>query len=85
MSTEVFSSEPVVKVSDATIFQDHNSVLNNVNFEIEKGEFTYIVGRTGSGKSSLMKTLYADLPLRFFLAGSPHLSKAAPRADPGGG
>ena len=64
MSTEVFSSEPVVKVSEATIFQDHNSVLNNVNFEIEKGEFTYIVGRTGSGKSSLLKTLYADLPLR---------------------
>lgn len=60
----MFSSDPVVKVTDATIFQDHNSVLNNVSFEIEKGEFTYIVGRTGSGKSSLLKTLYADLPLR---------------------
>jgi cell division transport system ATP-binding protein len=64
LSSELFSSEPVVKVVDATIFQDHNSVLSNVNFEIEKGEFTYVVGRTGSGKSSLMKTLYADLPLR---------------------
>ena len=52
MSSQLFSSDPVVKVVDATIFQDHNSVLSNVNFEIEKGEFTYVVGRTGSGKSS---------------------------------
>lgn len=64
MSSGIFSSDPVVKVSDATIFQDHNSVLGDINFEIEKGEFAYIVGRTGSGKSSLLKTLYADLPLR---------------------
>jgi cell division transport system ATP-binding protein len=61
----MFSSEPVVRVSDANIFQDHSTVLSNINFEIEKGEFVYLVGRTGSGKSSLLKTLYADLPLRF--------------------
>ena len=61
----MFSSEPVVHVSEATIFQDHNPVLSNINFEIEKGEFVYLVGRTGSGKSSLLKTLYADLVLRF--------------------
>jgi cell division transport system ATP-binding protein len=60
----MFSSDPVVRVRDATIFQDHNSVLNNISFEIEKGEFAFLVGRTGSGKSSLLKTLYADLPLR---------------------
>lgn len=60
----MFSSDPVVKVTAATIFQDHNSILSDVSFEIEKGEFAYIVGRTGSGKSSLLKTLYADLPLR---------------------
>ena len=60
----MFSSDPVVKVTDASIFQDHNTVLNNINFEIEKGEFVFLVGRTGSGKSSLLKTLYADLPLR---------------------
>jgi len=60
----MFSSEPVVRVTEANIFQDHNTVLGNINFEIEKGEFVYLVGRTGSGKSSLLKTLYADLPLR---------------------
>lgn len=60
----MFSSDPVVRVKDATIFQDHNAVLNNISFDIGKGEFVYLVGRTGSGKSSLLKTLYGDLPLR---------------------
>lgn len=60
----MFSSDPVVRVTDANIFQDHHTVLGNINFEIEKGEFVFLVGRTGSGKSSLLKTLYADLPLR---------------------
>lgn len=60
----MFSSDPVVSVREASILQDHNTVLNNVSFNIEKGEFVFLVGRTGSGKSSLLKTLYADLPLR---------------------
>ncbi len=60
----MFSSDPVVRVKDATIFQDHTSVLNNISFDIGKDEFVYLVGRTGSGKSSLLKTLYGDLPLR---------------------
>jgi cell division transport system ATP-binding protein len=60
----MFSTDPVVRVQDASIFQDHNTILGNVNFEIDKGEFVYLVGRTGSGKSSLLKTLYADLTLR---------------------
>jgi cell division transport system ATP-binding protein len=60
----MFSSDPVVRVTDAHIFQDHSTVLSSIDFEIEKGEFVYLVGRTGSGKSSLLKTLYADLPLR---------------------
>ncbi len=60
----MFSSDPVVRIKEASIFQDHNTVLNEISFEIEKGEFTFLVGRTGSGKSSLLKTLYADLPLR---------------------
>lgn len=60
----MFSDDPVVRVKDACIFQDQNTVLNDINFEIEKGEFVFLVGRTGSGKSSLLKTLYADLILR---------------------
>jgi cell division transport system ATP-binding protein len=60
----MFSTDPVLRVKEATIFQDQNPVLSNISFEMEKGEFVFIIGRTGSGKSSLLKTLYADLPLR---------------------
>lgn len=60
----MFSTDPVVRVREASIFQDHNTVLHNISFDIDKGEFAFIIGRTGSGKSSLLKTLYADLPLR---------------------
>jgi cell division transport system ATP-binding protein len=60
----MFSSDPVVRVREACIFQEHNTILDDLNFDIDKGEFVYLVGRTGSGKSSLLKTLYADLPLR---------------------
>ncbi|MCU0436269.1 MAG: ATP-binding cassette domain-containing protein [Raineya sp.] len=58
-----FSTEPVVSVKDTTVYQKQNIVLSEVYFEISKGEFIYLIGRTGSGKSSLLKTLYADLPL----------------------
>lgn len=59
-----FSSDPIIQVRDASIFQEDSTILSNINFDIEKGELVYLVGRTGSGKSSLLKTLYADLPLR---------------------
>jgi len=59
-----FSSDPIVRISQASIFQDNQTVLSDINLELEKGELAFIVGRTGSGKSSLLKTLYADLPLR---------------------
>lgn len=59
-----FSSDPVVRIKDASIFQDNMTVLSNVSFDIEKGEFVFLVGRTGGGKSSLLKTIYADLSLR---------------------
>src|SRR6478609_4078986 len=58
-----FSTEPVVSIKETQIFQEDTAVLSDVNFEIQRNEFVYLIGRTGSGKSSLLKTLYADLPL----------------------
>jgi cell division transport system ATP-binding protein len=57
-----FSSEPVVSVKDLSIYQEDRLILDNITFYINKGEFVYLIGRTGSGKSSLLKSLYADLP-----------------------
>lgn len=56
--------EPIIKVSEAFIFQGLTAVLQDVNFTIDKDEFVFLIGRTGSGKSSLLKTLYADLPFK---------------------
>ncbi|GGH37730.1 cell division ATP-binding protein FtsE [Dyadobacter endophyticus] len=55
------STEPIIRLERADIYQGERPVLNDVHFEISKGEFVYLIGRTGSGKSSLLKTLYADL------------------------
>ena len=54
-------SSSVISLSNAYIYQKDNLILSDVNFEINKGEFVYLIGKTGSGKSSLLKTLYADL------------------------
>jgi len=56
--------QPVLSLQNVTIFQDNNAVLSDINLEVNHGEFIYIIGKTGSGKSSLLKTLYADLKLR---------------------
>lgn len=58
------SDETVIQISKATIFQENNPVVTDVNVEIKKGEFVYLIGKTGSGKSSLLKTLYGELPLK---------------------
>ena len=57
------SDAPNILLNAARIFQRENLILNNVDFTVYKGEFLYLIGRTGSGKSSLMRTLYGDLPL----------------------
>ena len=57
-------SDPIIELKNASIFQRENLVLSNVNLTLHKGEFIYLIGRTGSGKSSLLKTLYGELPAR---------------------
>jgi cell division transport system ATP-binding protein len=57
-------SEPLIEIKHASIFQRENLVLSDVNLTLNKGEFIYLIGRTGSGKSSLLKTLYGELPAR---------------------
>ncbi len=54
----------MLQLKDTSIFQRENLILSDINLDIQKGEFNYIIGKTGSGKSSLMKTLYGDLPLQ---------------------
>ncbi len=56
-------SNPILQLKDASISQGDSLVLTNVNVEINKGEFVYLIGKTGSGKSSFMKILYGDLVL----------------------
>jgi cell division transport system ATP-binding protein len=53
----------VLSLKDVTIYQERKIILDDVNLEIKHGEFIYIIGKTGSGKSSFMKTLYGDLPM----------------------
>jgi len=57
------SLDTIIELQKASIFQKHNLVLTDVSLTINKGEFIYLIGKTGSGKSSLLRTLYADLPL----------------------
>lgn len=57
------SLDSIIRLEKVSVFQKHNMVLANVNFTVDKGEFVYLLGKTGSGKSSLMRTLYADVPL----------------------
>jgi cell division transport system ATP-binding protein len=55
--------ESVISLKNVNIYQGNNLILQDVNFEINKGEFVYLVGKTGTGKSSLLKTLYGELTI----------------------
>ncbi len=56
-------STMVLNLKDASIYQRESLILSDVNVEVNKGDFVYLIGKTGTGKSSFMKTLYGDLPL----------------------
>jgi len=63
-------ANPILSLSNAKVYQRDNLILSDVNIHINKGEFVYLIGKTGTGKSSFMKTLYGDLPL---LEGEGHI------------
>ncbi len=58
------SGDTVIHTCDLDVYQKRTRVLSGVNMELKKGEFVYLIGKTGAGKSSLLRTLYADIPVR---------------------
>lgn len=54
----------VISIKNGSVFQHDRLILKDINLEINEGEFVYLIGRSGSGKSSLLKTLYADIPAK---------------------
>jgi cell division transport system ATP-binding protein len=57
-------SDVVLEISNANIYQGDSLILSDVNIQVSRSEFVYLVGKTGTGKSSLLKTLYGELPLK---------------------
>ncbi|APU67251.1 MAG: ATP-binding cassette domain-containing protein [Bacteroidota bacterium] len=57
-------SQPVLELKNAAIYQRESLILSEVDVTVNKGDFVYLIGKTGTGKSSFMKTLYGDLPLK---------------------
>src|ERR1700712_2136686 len=57
-------SQSIIELNNVNIYQSESLILSNVNISVDKGEFVYLVGKTGTGKSSLLKTMYGDLELR---------------------
>jgi cell division transport system ATP-binding protein len=76
--------DTIIEFKEASIFQGDNLVLANVNLQVDKGEFVYLIGKVGSGKSSLIKTINAEIPLKVgegIISGT-RLSKIKPRQVP---
>lgn len=63
MNHEVPTADIIIDLQHVSIFHNKNLVLDNVNLTVNRGEFVYLIGKTGSGKSSIMRLLYGDLPL----------------------
>lgn len=57
-------SDTIIDLKNVSIFHNKNLVLNDVTLKVMRGEFLYLIGKTGSGKSSIMRLLYGDLPMR---------------------
>ena len=58
------SDNILLKIENATIFHHYKTILNDVCLNINNGDFIYVIGKTGSGKSSLLRTIYSDIPLK---------------------
>lgn len=78
------SVETIIDFQDASIFHEDHLVLSDVNLKVNKGEFVYLIGRVGSGKTSLIKTINAELPLRKGMANVAgiQLEKLKPKNTP---
>ena len=62
--SSVMTGDRIIELDNISVYQNKNLILADVTLLISKGEFVYLIGKTGSGKSSLLKTLYAELPLQ---------------------